>query len=112
WDVEIPANVTATVAFPLSGISKLYESGNDIFRKSTGDITFAGVDNDGSLLYTVGSGSYHFSTEGSAIPGGSSGTGAKNSNRLLKWVLGILTVLALAAVTAAVIISVKKRGKK
>ena len=112
WDVEIPANVTATVAFPLSGVSKLFESGNDIFRKNTGDITFAGVDNDGSLLYTVGSGSYHFSTEGSAIPGGSSKTDMKDNNTGLKIVLGVLAGLAVIAAAAAVIVTVKKRKTK
>lgn len=108
WDVEIPANVRATVAFPLSGVSSLYESGTDIFRKNAGDITFAGTDSDGSLLYTLGSGVYHFSTEGSAIPGGTVNN-VSDGSRTLKIVLGVVAGLAAIAAAAAVIILAKKK---
>ena len=108
WDVEIPANVRATVAFPLSGVSSLYESGTDIFRKNAGDITFAGTDSDGSLLYTLGSGVYHFSTEGSAIPGGTVNN-VSDESRTLKIVLGVVAGLAAIAAAAAVIILAKKK---
>ena len=110
WDVEIPAGVTATVAFPLSGIDTLFESGTNIFKKSTADIKYVGMDKDGSLLYTIGSGSYRFSTEGRVIPGGTVNNSGNDDSRTLKIVLGILSGLALAAVAAAVIVTIKKRG--
>jgi hypothetical protein len=37
----------------------VWESGIDIFKKSANGVTYVGMEN-GSLVYTVGSGTYHF----------------------------------------------------
>ena len=87
---------------------ELVGAGTDIFRKNAGDITFAGTDSDGSLLYTLGSGVYHFSTEGSAIPGGTVNN-VSDESRTLKIVLGVVAGLAAIAAAAAVIILTKKK---
>ena len=60
WEIEVPANTTATVIIPLADAKGITESGVNIFGKSAEGITYEGTDADGNHVYTVGGGSYLF----------------------------------------------------
>ena len=60
WDVEVPANTTATVIIPLPTATAITESGVDILAKDGDGITYEGTNENGEHVYTVGGGSYKF----------------------------------------------------
>jgi alpha-L-rhamnosidase len=66
-DVTIPANTTATIYVPGTDPSKVTESGVPASRAP--GVTFVGTTLD-AVKYTVGSGTYHFSTRGTTPTGG------------------------------------------
>jgi alpha-L-rhamnosidase len=64
WDVSVPANTTATVFVPAAKESDVTESGN---RASQADgVTFVKLE-DGRAVYEIGSGSYHFVSQGNGV---------------------------------------------
>jgi hypothetical protein len=60
WEIEVPANTTATVIIPMADAKGITESGVNIFGKSAEGITYEGTDADGNHVYTVGGGKYLF----------------------------------------------------
>ena len=60
WEIEVPANTTATVVIPMADAKGITESGVNIFGKSADGITYEGTDADGNHVYTVGGGKYLF----------------------------------------------------
>lgn len=60
WNIEVPANTTATVIIPLADAQQITESGEDIFKKNGNGIQYVGTNESGEFVYTVGSGSYSF----------------------------------------------------
>jgi len=62
-DLTIPANTTATIYVPGTEASKVTESG--VLASRAPGVAFAGTTRD-AVKYTVGSGTYHFSTQGPA----------------------------------------------
>ena len=60
WDIEVPANTTATVIIPMASAQSITESGNDVFMKNGDGITYEGKNESGDFVYTVGGGSYTF----------------------------------------------------
>ena len=110
WDVEVPANCVAIVTIPLSGIKALSESDINIFKKSVSDITYLGTDDDGSLMYSIGGGQYHFRAGGEPVNDGE-GNVIRSNNLGLKIAFGVMAGLALAAIGAATIVLIKKRRK-
>jgi len=66
-DVTIPANTTATIYVPGTDPSKITESGMPASRAP--GVTYVGATLD-AVKYTVGSGTYRFSTRGTAATGG------------------------------------------
>jgi alpha-L-rhamnosidase len=66
-DVTIPANTTATIYVPGADPSKVNESG--VLASRAPGVTYVGTTLD-AVKYTVGSGTYHFSTRGTITTGG------------------------------------------
>jgi alpha-L-rhamnosidase len=66
-DVTIPANTTATIYVPGTDPSKVTESG--VLASRAPGVTYVGTTLD-AVKYTVGSGTYRFSTRGTAPTGG------------------------------------------
>lgn len=60
WNIEVPANTTATVIIPMASAKSITESGQDIFMKNGDGITYVGQNESGDFVYTVGGGSYTF----------------------------------------------------
>jgi len=60
WNIEVPANTTATVIIPISDTESITESGVDIMEKNAEGITYVGTNESGEYIYTVGGGSYSF----------------------------------------------------
>ena len=60
WNIEVPANTTATVKISLATAKSITESGKDIFMKDGEGITYVGREENGDYIYTVGGGSYCF----------------------------------------------------
>ena len=60
WEIEVPANTTATVIIPMADAKGITESGVNIFGKSANGVTYEGTYADGSHVYTVGGGKYLF----------------------------------------------------
>ena len=60
WNIEVPANTTATVIIPMASAQSITESGNDVFMKNGDGITYEGKNESGDFVYTVGGGSYTF----------------------------------------------------
>lgn len=60
WNIEVPANTTATVIIPMASAKSITESGQDIFMKNGDGITYEGQNESGDFVYTVGGGSYTF----------------------------------------------------
>ena len=60
WNIEVPANTTATLIIPISDAESITESGVDIMEKNGEGITYVGTNENGEFVYTVGGGSYSF----------------------------------------------------
>ena len=60
WNIEVPANTTATVIIPMASAKSITESGQNIFMKNGDGITYVGQNDSGDFVYTVGGGSYTF----------------------------------------------------
>ena len=60
WDIEVPANTTATVIIPVAAAEAITESGMDILRKDGNGIQYVGTNENGEFVYTVGGGTYSF----------------------------------------------------
>ena len=112
WDVEIPAGCTATVTIPLKGLRNLTESGVNILKRDGEGISYAGTGEDGSLIYKVGSGQYHFVAGGEPVSDGNGHSSGGNATwlRPLFFVLAGVAVLSAAA-AAVVIVRNRKKSK-
>jgi alpha-L-rhamnosidase len=60
WNIEVPANTTATVIIPMPAAQRITESSKDIFMRSVDGITYVGQGTQGEYIYAVGSGRYSF----------------------------------------------------
>ena len=60
WNIEVPANATATIHVPAKSAESVKENGATIPK--TGAIEFARMDG-GCAVFTIGSGRYKFSSE-------------------------------------------------
>jgi alpha-L-rhamnosidase len=60
WQIEIPANTTATVYVPAKSFDSIIEAGKPLIKSD--DIQFAGAEGD-RILLQIGSGKYHFVSE-------------------------------------------------
>lgn len=63
WQIEVPVNTSATIYVPAKSVDRVYENG----RPATNGrgITFLQMEN-GCAVFNVGSGKYHFTSEGYA----------------------------------------------
>jgi alpha-L-rhamnosidase len=61
WQIEVPVNSTATVYVPAGSLDHIYENG--MFASNVRDMKFLGMKN-GYAAFNVGSGKYHFISEG------------------------------------------------
>jgi alpha-L-rhamnosidase len=60
WQIEVPANTTATVFVPAKSIERVLESG--MFARNAEGVKFLRMEN-GRAVFNVGSGKYHFVSE-------------------------------------------------
>jgi alpha-L-rhamnosidase len=60
WQIEVPANTTATVYLPAKSIERVLESG--MFARNAPGVKFLRMEN-GRAVFSVGSGQYHFVSE-------------------------------------------------
>ena len=118
WEVRVPANSTATLVIPISGIGSLFESGTDIFEKDGNGIRYAGRGDNGELIYIVGGGSYSFSVNGTGIVDNNSTSGNDADASRSGLSAGMIALIALggvaicAATAAVVALRLLKRKNK
>jgi len=60
WQIEVPANTTATVFVPAKSIERVLESG--MFARNAPGVKFLRMEN-GRAVFNIGSGQYHFVSE-------------------------------------------------
>jgi alpha-L-rhamnosidase len=60
WQIEVPANTTATIYVPARSVGRVLESG--MFVKDAAGVQFVRMEN-GRAVFNVGSGKYHFVSE-------------------------------------------------
>jgi len=60
WQIEVPANTTATVFVPAKSIERVLESG--MFARNAPGVKFLRMEN-GRAVFNVGSGKYHFTSQ-------------------------------------------------
>jgi len=60
WQIEVPANTTATVFVPARSLERVLENG--MFAKNAAGVKFLRMEN-GCAVFNVGSGKYHFVSE-------------------------------------------------
>ncbi|MBO4327006.1 MAG: family 78 glycoside hydrolase catalytic domain [Clostridia bacterium] len=110
WNIQIPANSTATVIIPVSTAKSIRESGKDIFKKNGDGIEFNYVDGDGNFVYTFSGGTYMLEVSNTPY----TDVGPDNtSGRALKIALCITAGAAVcaAAASAAIVVKNKKKHK-
>jgi alpha-L-rhamnosidase len=61
WHILVPVNTTATVYVPADSVDHVYENG--MIATSVRDVKFLGI-KSGCAVFNVGSGKYHFASEG------------------------------------------------
>ena len=117
WEIRVPANSTATVVIPVSGIDTLYESGKDVFEKDGDGIRYVGRGDNGELVYTVGGGTYYFYVGGEGIVDNDGSYAREAARKKLSDGLIIaaeiaVAALAIAGIAVAGVLIVKKNKKK
>ena len=76
YDCTVPANTTATLRLPVASEDIALMEGGVPAREAEG-VTYVGYE-DGCMVFTLGSGTYHFTTDGSVV-----GVGSLNEDDLL-----------------------------